>query len=55
MDRRTALRTALRSLSVAALTTLAAPAILRGRYRLFADSPVEYSARTIALMRASRP
>lgn len=57
MDRRTAFRTAfrtaLRSLSAAALTTLAAPAVLRGRFRLFADSPVEYSARTIALMRES--
>lgn len=51
MDRRTAVSTALRSLSAAALTTVAAPAFLRGRYRLFAASPAEYSARTIALMR----
>jgi membrane dipeptidase len=49
MDRRTALR----SLSAAALSTVAAPAILRGRFRLFAESPAEYSARTIALMRES--
>jgi membrane dipeptidase len=30
-----------------------APAILRGRYRVFAQSPVEYSARCIQLMEAS--
>ncbi len=47
MDRRTALR----RITVAAVTTLAAPAVLRGRYRLFAQSRAEYSARTIALMR----
>ena len=47
MDRRTALR----RITAAAVTTLAAPAVLRGRYRLFAQSPAEYSARTIALMR----
>jgi membrane dipeptidase len=28
-----------------------APAILRGRYRLFADSPQEYSARAVGLLR----
>ena len=47
MDRRTALR----RITAAAVTTLGAPAVLRGRYRLFAQSPAEYSARTIALMR----
>ncbi len=49
MDRRTALR----HITAAAITTLAAPAVLRGRYRVFAQSPAEYSARTIALMRES--
>ncbi len=49
MDRRTALG----RLTAAALTTLAAPALIRGRYRLFAQSHDEYSARTIALMRES--
>lgn len=48
MDRRTALRTL-----AAAVTTASAPAILRGRYRLFAQSADQYSARTIALMRES--
>ena len=46
MDRRTALRT----LATAAVTTLAAPAILRGRYRVFAQSAQQYSARTMSLM-----
>lgn len=58
MDRRTALQT----LSAAALSVVAAsvapaapsaPAVLRGRYRLFAHRADEYSARTIALMRES--
>jgi membrane dipeptidase len=49
MDRRTALR----ALSSAAIASIGAPAILRGRYRLFAESTAEYSARTIALMRES--
>jgi membrane dipeptidase len=48
MDRRDALR----SLSAAALALTGAPAVLRGRYRLFAQG-AEYSARTIALMRES--
>jgi len=48
MDRRAALR----SLSAAALALTGAPAILRGRYRLFAQG-ADYSARTIALMRES--
>ncbi len=55
-------RDALRTLATAAaglvagpatLDRLAAPAVLRGRYRLFAHSPAQYSARTIALMRES--
>ena len=49
MDRRTALRT----VAAGALATMSAPAILRGRYRLFAPSSPEYSARPIALMRES--
>ena len=49
MDRRTALRT----ITAAALSTVAAPAILRGRYRLFAQGSAEYSARTIGLMRGT--
>ncbi len=49
MDRRTALR----CMTTAAMSTLAAPTILRGRYRLFAESTTEYSARTIALMQES--
>lgn len=49
MDRRTAIR----SLAAAAVTTIAAPSILRGRYRVFAQSAAEYSARTIKLMKES--
>lgn len=49
MDRRAALR----SLATATLGIVAAPAVLRHRYQLFAHSPAEYSARTIALMRES--
>ena len=44
-------RAALRTLVVTAAGTLAAPAILRGRYRLFAHQAQEYSARTIRLVR----
>lgn len=40
-------RTALRCLGLA---LVGAPAILRGRFRLFAQSPVEYSARSIRLV-----
>jgi membrane dipeptidase len=40
-------RTALRSLGLA---LVGGPAVLRGRFRLFARSPVEYSARAIRLM-----
>ena len=46
-------RAALRSLATAGLGLVAAPAILRGRFRVFAHSPAQYSARTIALMRES--
>lgn len=49
MDRRTAIR----SITAAVITTATAPAILRGRYRLFAQLPDEYSARTIRLMQES--
>ncbi len=49
MDRRTALRT----LAATAVATVAAPAILRGRYRVFAQADAQYSARTMALMRES--
>ena len=34
-----------------AISCLAAPAFLRRRYRLFAQSPAEYSARAVALLR----
>jgi membrane dipeptidase len=44
-------RTALRTLAVNAIGAVAAPAILRGRYQLFAQSQTQYSARTIALVR----
>jgi membrane dipeptidase len=46
-------RTLLQSVAAACATTIAAPFINRGRYRLFAWSPAEYSARTIALMQRS--
>lgn len=49
MNRRTALRTLVQT----AVAASVAPAVLRGRYRLFAQSTAEYSARTIALMRES--
>jgi len=49
MDRRAALR----SIATASLGVIAAPALLRNRYQLFAHTPAEYSARTIALMRES--
>jgi membrane dipeptidase len=49
MDRRTALRT----LATTAAAAAVAPAFVRGRYRLFAQSSAQYSARTIALMRES--
>src|SRR5262245_13676994 len=43
-------RQILKSAAGAAFTTLAAPMINRGRFRLFASSPKEYSARAIELM-----
>ena len=43
-------RTALQRL---ALSAVAAPAILRGRYRLFDHAPQEYSARAIRLVQDS--
>ncbi len=46
MDRRSLLR----ALTGAVVTSVAAPAVLRRRFRLFAQSTREYSARTIALM-----
>lgn len=49
MQRRELLRLA----GAAALSTAVAPAFLRGRYRLSAQLPQEYSARTIRLMQES--
>lgn len=49
MDRRTLLRAA----AAAAGSFVAAPAFLRGRYQLFAQSAREYSARTVRLMTES--
>lgn len=46
MDRRSALRMLAASVGVA-------PAVLRGRYRLFAQSPQEYSARALRLVTES--
>jgi len=46
-------RTALRTLGAAAAAIVGAPAILRGRFQLFAESPAEYSARTIRLVQES--
>jgi membrane dipeptidase len=47
LDRRTAVRT----LTAAAMAAVAAPAVLRRRYQLFAHSQTQYSARTLALVR----
>jgi membrane dipeptidase len=47
-------RDLLRILGGTALSAAAAPAVLRGRYQLFAGTPEEYSARTIRLMQESR-
>lgn len=44
-------RDLLRAATGASLAALGAPAILRGRYQLFADAPTDYSARTIGLIR----
>ncbi len=38
------------ALATLAAATIGAPAVLRGRYRVFADSPQEYSARTLRLL-----
>ncbi len=46
----TSRRDAVRALAVAAVALAGAPAVLRGRYRLFAQSSVEYSARAIRLV-----
>jgi len=43
-------RQILKSGAVAGLATMAAPMINRGRFRLFAASPVEYSSRAIGLV-----
>jgi len=43
-------REAIASLAAGALAIAGAPAILRGRFRLFAESPVEYSARAVRLV-----
>jgi membrane dipeptidase len=46
-------RSALQVLTTATAAVAGAPAILRGRFQLFADSPAEYSARTIRLVQES--
>src|SRR5688500_18638473 len=46
-------RTMLRQAALAAGAAVAAPMLNRGRFRLFADSTDDYSARTIALMQRS--
>src|SRR5262245_47829660 len=46
-------RALLQGAAAACAATIAAPFINRGRYQLFAWSPAEYSARTIALMQRS--
>lgn len=38
------------ALATFAAATIGAPAVLRGRYRVFADSPQEYSARAVRLL-----
>ncbi len=43
-------REAIASLAAGALAIAGAPAILRGRYRLFAESSTEYSARAVRLV-----
>src|SRR4029077_15110353 len=49
-DRNVSRREVLASLATGALAIAGAPAILRGRYRLFAESSVEYSARAVRLV-----
>lgn len=46
-------RSALQALSTATAALAGAPAILRNRFQLFADSPAEYSVRTIRLIEES--
>jgi len=46
-------RELLRSASIAAAGIVAAPMINRGRFQLFANSPIEYSARAIDLVKRS--
>src|SRR5262245_55042406 len=46
-------RQLLKSAAGASFATLAAPMINRGRYRLFAASPKEYSARAVELVSRS--
>ena len=43
-------RDAIASIATGALAIIGAPAILRGRYRLFAESAAEYSARAVRLV-----
>jgi len=49
-DRRISRRTALARLGIA---IAGAPAVLRGRYRVFAGAATEYSARCVKLMEES--
>lgn len=49
-DRRHSRRDVVRTLALGAAATIGAPAILRGRFRLFAASGTEYSARAIRLV-----
>ncbi len=49
-DTRVTRRQALKSITVAGIATLAAPAFNKGRYRLFAASTNEYSGRAIELV-----
>ncbi len=46
-------RDALTTLATGALAIAGAPAILRGRYRLFAESATEYSARAVRLVEST--
>jgi membrane dipeptidase len=43
-------RDAIGSIAAGALAVVGAPAVLRGRYRLFAESTVEYSSRAVRLV-----
>lgn len=52
-SRRITRRDALRQIGAAGLGVLAAPMINRGRFRIFANSPTEYSARAIDLVKRS--